>query len=40
MTLQEYHALIDEKGLSKAWDDILNNNFPNDFFAIDRLGGL
>ena len=40
MTLQEYHALIDEKGLSKAWDYILNTDFPNDFFAIDRLGGL
>ena len=39
-TLQEYHALIDEIGLSKAWDQILTTIFPNEFFAPDRLGGL
>ena len=39
-TLQEYHSLIDEIGLQKAWDQILSSVFPNEFFASDRLGGL
>ncbi len=39
-TLQEYHNLIDEIGLSQAWDKILSSIFPNEFFAPDRLGGL
>jgi hypothetical protein len=39
-TLQEYHTLIDQKGLSGAWDEILSTVFPNSFFASDRLGGL
>lgn len=39
-TLVEYHSLIDEKGLHGAWEEILNNIFPNDFFSPERLGGL
>lgn len=39
-TLEEYHLLIKQVGLRDAWDKILTEVFPNDFFAPDRLGGL
>lgn len=39
-TLQEYHSLIDEMGLANAWNHILSNIFPNEFFTPDHLGGL
>ena len=39
-TLSEYHSLINEKGLKGAWEKILTDIFPNEFFAPDRLGGL
>ena len=39
-TLQEYHSLIEEMGLANAWNHILSNIFPNEFFIPDHLGGL
>ena len=39
-TIQDYHDSLDEIGLKKTWDIILNDIFPNDFFSEDRLGGL
>lgn len=39
-TLQEYHSLIDEMGLANAWNHILSNIFPNEFFTPNHLGGL
>ena len=39
-TIQDYHDSLDQIGLKKTWDIILNDIFPNDFFSEDRLGGL
>jgi hypothetical protein len=38
--ITEYHNSITQIGLSNTWKQILENNFPNDFFTEDRLGGL
>ena len=40
LSINDYYTSIKENGLSKTWDIILNNYFPNDFFTEDKLGGL
>ena len=37
---KEYLQSIKENGLTATWQSILNNDFPNDFFTEDKLGGL
>ena len=39
-SILEYHELIKEKGLFGAWETILTDYFPSEFFSSEHLGGL